>query len=52
MKNFQSGHYVQQGHYKSFQPATINRVLKLDNMDLIQLLGKDQVDVKACGTIR
>lgn len=40
MKNFQSGRYVQQGHYKSFQPTTINRVWKIDNMELIQLLGQ------------
>jgi len=40
MKNFQSGHYIQQGHYKSFQPAPINRAWRLDNMVLIQLLGQ------------
>jgi len=40
MKNFHSGHYVQQGHYKSFQPAQINRAWRLDNMELIQLLGQ------------
>ncbi|MES2408202.1 MAG: Fic family protein [Pseudomonadota bacterium] len=40
MKNFQSGHLVQQGHYKSFQPNTINRAWVLDNMALIQLLGQ------------
>lgn len=40
MKNFQSGRYVQQGHYKSFQPTPINRAWKLDNMELIQLLGQ------------
>ena len=40
MKKFQSGHYVQQGHYKSFQPSLINRAWTLDDMALIQLLGK------------
>lgn len=40
MKKFQSGHYVQQGHYKSFQPSLINRAWKLDDMGLIQLLGQ------------
>lgn len=45
MKNYQSAHDVQQGHYKSFQPATINRAWKLDTMDFIQLPGKDQVDL-------
>lgn len=40
MKNFQSGRLVQQGHYKSFQPNTINRAWVLDNMALIQLLGQ------------
>ena len=40
MKKFQSGHYVQQGHYKSFQPSLINRPWTLDDMALIQLLGQ------------
>ena len=40
MKNFKSGRYVQQGHYKSFQPNPINRAWALDNMKLIQLLGQ------------
>jgi Fic family protein len=40
MKNFQSGYYVQQGYYKSFQPTFINRAWSLDNMELIQLLGQ------------
>jgi Fic family protein len=40
VKNFQSGYYVQQGHYKSFQPSLIDRVWFLDNMELIQLLGR------------
>ncbi|KJR96749.1 MAG: toxin Fic [Desulfobulbaceae bacterium BRH_c16a] len=40
MKIFQSGRYIQQGHYKSFQPSPINRPWRLDNMELIQLLGQ------------
>jgi Fic family protein len=40
MKNFQSGRYIQQGYYKSFQPNQIDRVWSLDNMELIQLLGQ------------
>ncbi|MBI5641102.1 MAG: Fic family protein [Nitrospirae bacterium] len=40
MKKFQSGRYVQQGHYKIFQPNPINRAWVLDNMELIQLLGQ------------
>jgi Fic family protein len=40
MKNFQSGRYIQQGYYKSFQPNLIDRVWSLDNMELIQLLGR------------
>jgi len=40
MKKFQSGRYVQQRHYKSFQPNSINRAWVLDNMELIQLLGQ------------
>jgi Fic family protein len=40
MKTFQSGRFIQQGHYKSFQPSPINRAWVLDNMELIQLLGQ------------
>jgi Fic family protein len=40
MKTFQSGHYIQQGYYKSFQPTPINRRWSIDNMELIQLLGQ------------
>lgn len=40
MNKFQAGRYVQQGHYKSFQPDFINRVWSLDNMALIQMLEK------------
>ncbi|QCX41037.1 Fic family protein [Aureibaculum algae] len=40
MVNFKSGTYINQGHYKSFQPATINKKWMLDDMELIQLLSK------------
>ncbi len=40
MKNFKAGQFVQQSHYKSFQPNIINRAWLLDNMALIQLLGQ------------
>lgn len=40
MKHFQSGHIVQQAHYKSFQPSLIHRAWELDSMELIQLLGQ------------
>ena len=40
MKNFQSGRFVQQAHYKSFQPNPINRAWGVDDMSLLQLLGQ------------
>lgn len=40
MKNFNAGGYVQQGHYRSFQPTSINRPWVLENMELIQMLGQ------------
>lgn len=40
MKHFQAGRYIQQGHYKSFQPDPVNRSWTLDNMELVQLLGQ------------
>jgi len=40
MKNFQSGRFVQQAHYKSFQPNPINRAWAVDDMSLLQLLGQ------------
>ena len=40
MKSFQSGHLVQQAHYKSFQPDPINRAWVVDDMSLLQLLGQ------------
>jgi Fic family protein len=40
MKDFKAGSYVNQGHYKSFQPSLINRQWILDNMEVLQLLSK------------
>ena len=40
MKQFKSGNYVQQAHYKSFQPNLINRPWQLDNMEVISLLSQ------------
>ena len=40
MKNYKSGNYVQQGHYKSFQPSLIDRAWSIENMELIQPLGQ------------
>ena len=39
MIKFQSGAYIQQVGYKSFQPNKINKPWKLDNMEIISLLG-------------
>ncbi len=40
MKNFKAGNYINQGTYKSFQPEMINRNWKLDDMELLALLGQ------------
>lgn len=40
MKHFQSGRWVQQTHYRSFQPNLINRAWVVDDMGLLQLLGQ------------
>ncbi|GAC1303242.1 MAG: Fic family protein [Mucilaginibacter sp.] len=40
MKTFQAGSYIDQGHYKSFQPNFINKKWKLDDMEIIHLLGQ------------
>lgn len=40
MKTFEAGRFVQQDHYKSFQPNPINREWVLDDMELQQLLGQ------------
>lgn len=40
MKNFKSGSYINQGHYKSFQPNLIYRQWYVDNMEIMQLLSQ------------
>lgn len=40
MQHFKSGIYINQGHYKSFQPEFINKPWILYDMELIQLLSK------------
>ena len=40
MKNYKSGHHLQQSNYQSFQPNTLNHVWHLDDMELVQLLGQ------------
>lgn len=40
MKGFVSGHYVNQGYYRSFQPNLINKNWTIDNMEIITLLSK------------
>jgi Fic family protein len=40
MKNYQSGKYVNQGHYKSFQPNLINRAMTFDDPEVLQLLSQ------------
>ena len=40
MKNYKSGRFVQQGDYRSFQPSLIQRTWRIDDMELIHLLGE------------
>ncbi|TZF85571.1 Fic family protein (plasmid) [Pedobacter sp. BS3] len=40
MKSFNSGQYINQGYYKSFQPTFINREWLLDDMELLNLLSQ------------
>ena len=40
MQEFASGKYISQGTYKSFQPETINRPWKIDDMELLNLLSQ------------
>jgi len=40
MRHFQSGKFVQQAHYKSFQPNPLNRAWEVEDMSLLQLLGQ------------
>lgn len=40
MKNFNSGNSVNQGSYKSFQPEKLDRNWVIDDMEVLELLGK------------
>ncbi|MCA9731708.1 MAG: Fic family protein [Deferribacteres bacterium] len=40
MRNFKPGSLKSQGHYKSFEPAPINRHWSIDNMEIALLLSK------------
>lgn len=40
MKDFKSGHYVNQGYYKSFQPEPINRQWEVNDMELLAMLSQ------------
>lgn len=40
MKDFKAGKYIQQLHYKSFQPEFINRKWIMDDMEIQTLLGQ------------
>jgi len=45
LRKFQSGRYVQQAHYTSFQPNPINRAWVVEDMGLLQLLGQADREV-------
>ena len=40
MKSFISGKKINQGYYKSFQPNFINKDWKIDDMEVLSLLSK------------
>ena len=40
MEKFEAGKYINQGSYKSFQPSEINRKWNIQDMELLDLLGK------------
>lgn len=40
MQNYKSGKYINQGHYKSFQPNPINKEWLLEDMEILSLLSK------------
>ncbi len=40
MKDFNSGQFISQGYYKSFQPNFINRQWNIDNMEIVNLLSQ------------
>lgn len=40
MKHFKAGAYINQGTYKSFQPEKLNRLWKIEDMEIITMLGQ------------
>lgn len=40
MKDFKSGSYINQGYYKAFIPAAINRSWQVEDMEVIKLLSQ------------
>lgn len=40
MNNFQSGQYINQGYYKSFQPSLVNKDWQISDMQIFALLSK------------
>lgn len=40
MKQYNSGQYISQGSYKSFQPTLINRQWNIESMEVLQLLSQ------------
>jgi Fic family protein len=40
MKSFNAGTYINQGHYKSFQPNPVNKEWVVDDMQLLNLLSR------------
>jgi len=45
MKDFRSGRFVQQAHYKSFEPSLIHRAWMVNDMGLLKLLGQADRDL-------
>ena len=40
MEKFEAGKYISQGSYKSFQPTEINRKWNIQDMEVLDLLGR------------
>ena len=40
MKTFKSGHYINQGTHKSFQPTKINQQWTIDDMEVLNPLSQ------------
>lgn len=45
MQDFKAGKYINQGYYKSFQPELINRNWLLNDMEIISLLSKVDIEL-------